>query len=251
MKTNSQKQNTTGLSRRALGFLFMFAIVMGITAAKAQTNPRTGLNALLTPDNCVLLLIDHQPFQFAALPSHPTQMVINNTVALAKTAKVFKVPTLLTTIIEERGGLIIKQIQDVFPDQKPLNRTNLNSWEDQRVVDWVKKTGKKKLVIAGLWTEVCVALPAIHAMGEGYEVYVVADASGGISTEAHEMAMHRLIAAGAIPITHDVFQAELQRDWIRTETANQLGPILLEHGGSLGTSLSWETQLLNTPKPKK
>jgi nicotinamidase-related amidase len=111
----------------------------------AQRNPKAGLDALLTPDNCVLLLIDHQPFQFAGLRSHDSQTIINNVVGLARGAKLFGVPTLLTTVLEERGGYLIKQLQDVFPDQKPINRTFINAWEDARVIEWVKKTGRKKL----------------------------------------------------------------------------------------------------------
>ncbi len=125
---------------------------------------RVGLEALLTPDNCVLLLIDHQPFQLANVNSHEPTMVINNVTGLAKTAKVYGVPTVLTTVNEQRGGLIFKSIQDVFPDQKTIDRTFINSWEDKGVVDAVKKTGRKKLVIAALWSEMCLAMPAIHAM---------------------------------------------------------------------------------------
>src|SRR5688500_8873222 len=105
-------------------------------------NSKAGLDALLTPDNCALILIDHQPFQFAGLRSHDTQTIINNVVGLAKSAKVFGVPTLLTTVIQDRGGYIIKPLQDVFPEQKPIDRTFINTWEDDRVVQWVKKTGK-------------------------------------------------------------------------------------------------------------
>src|ERR1700761_6815283 len=109
-------------------------------------NPKTGLGALLTPDNCALILIDHQPFQFAGVRSHDTQTIINNVVGLAKSAKAFSVPTLLTTVVEERGGLLLKQLQDVFPDQKPINRTFINTFEDARCIDWLKKTGRKKVV---------------------------------------------------------------------------------------------------------
>ena len=150
-------------------------------------NPHAGIEALLTPQDSVLLLIDHQGFQFANLHSHEPQLVVNNVVGLAKTAKLFGVPTILTTVLEERGGRIIKGIQSVFPEQKPINRTFINAWQDARLVDVVKKTGRKKLVIAALWTEVCLAMPAIQAQGEGYEVYAVSDASGGVSVEAHAM----------------------------------------------------------------
>ncbi|MDL2141684.1 hydrolase [Flavobacterium tructae] len=210
-------------------------------------NNKTGLNALLTPDNCALLLIDHQPFQFAGLRSHDSQTIVNNVVGLTKAAKAFNVPTLFTTVLEERGGLLIKQLQDIFPEQQPINRTFINTWEDQRVVDWVKATGKKKIVMAALWTEICLAMPVIQALGEGYEVYIVTDASGGVSLEAHEMAVLRMIQAGAVPITWGVFSAELQRDWARTESVPALAEILFDHSGNVGTSLRWELQLLATP----
>ncbi|RKH36958.1 hydrolase [Corallococcus sicarius] len=214
----------------------------------APQNPKIGLNALLTPDNCVMILIDHQPFQFAGVRSHDTQTVINNVVGLARAAKLFKVPTLLTTVLEERGGLLLKQLQDVFPEQKPINRTFINTWEDARVVEWVKKSGKKKIVMAALWTEICLAMPTIQALGEGYEVYIVTDASGGVSVEAHEVAVQRMVQAGAVPITWTVFASELQRDWARTDTVPGLAQMLVDHMGNVGTSFVWEQQLLNTPK---
>lgn len=211
-----------------------------------EKNPKAGLGALLTPDNCALILIDHQPFQFAGLRSHDSQTIINNVVGLAKAAKVFGVPTLLTTVVESKGGLLLKQLQDVFPDQKPLDRTWINAWEDKNVIDWVEKTGKKKIVIAALWSEICLAMPAIQAAGEGYEVYVVTDASGGVSLEAHEMAVQRMIQAGVVPITWMVFGSELQRDWARTDSVPELAQSLIDHSGNVGTSLLWEWQLLAT-----
>jgi nicotinamidase-related amidase len=213
---------------------------------KMDTNAKAGLGALLTPENSALILIDHQPFQFAGLRSHDSQTIINNVVGLAKTAKVFDVPTLLTTVVEERGGYLIKQLQDVFPEQKPINRTFINAWEDKRVVDWVKRTGRKKIVIAALWTEICLAFPAIQAAGEGYDVYAVTDASGGVSVEAHEMAIHRMMQAGVTPITWNVLAAELQRDWARIETVAGVGQALMEHAGNIGTNYLWEQQLLAT-----
>jgi len=218
---------------------------------ETQPNPKAGLQAMLTPDNCVLVLIDHQPFQFAGLRSHDTQTVINNVVGLAKSAKAFNVPTLLTTVVQDRGGLLLKQLQDVFPEQKPIDRTFINTWEDERVVAWVKKTGRKKIVMAALWTEICLAFPVIHALGDGYEVYFVTDASGGVSLEAHEMAVQRMIQAGGVPLTWTVFASELQRDWARTATVPALGQMLVEHMGNVGTSLLWELQLLNAPRPEQ
>ena len=212
-----------------------------------QTFTKVGLDALLTPENCVLLLIDHQPFQLANVNSHDPTMVINNVTGLAKVAKVYGVPTILTAVVAERGGEIFKQVQAVFPDQKPIDRTFINSWEDSRVVAAVKKTGRKKLVIAALWSEMCLAMPAIHAMGEGYDVYVVTDASGGVSPESHDMAIRRLVAAGAQPITWIGMYGELQRDWARTEKQGEVAQILFDHAGGTGAALAWEMQLLRAP----
>jgi nicotinamidase-related amidase len=215
-----------------------------------QTFTKIGLDALLTPENCVLLLIDHQPFQLANVNSHEPTMVINNVTGLAKTAKAYGIPTILTTVNEERGGVIFKQIQAVFPDQKPINRTFINAWEDRRVVEAVKKTGRKKLVIAALWTEMCLAMPAIHAMEDGYDVYVVTDASGGVTPEAHDMAIRRLVAAGAQPITWLGLAGELQRDWARTEHLGEVAQILIDHAGASGSVFQWEMQLLGATQFK-
>jgi nicotinamidase-related amidase len=222
---------------------------MKSTTSSDTVTSKAGLGALLAPDNCVLMLIDHQPFQIAGLRSHDTQSMINNVVGLAKSAKMFGVPTLLTTVLEERGGFVIKPLQDLFPEQKPINRTFINTWQDARVVDWVKKSGRKKIVMAALWTEICLAMPAIQALGEGYEVYIVTDASGGVSIEAHEMAIQRMIQAGAVPITWTVLASELQRDWARTATLPALSQMLVEHMGVVGTSFTWEQQLLTTAAP--
>jgi nicotinamidase-related amidase len=213
-------------------------------------NPKAGLGALLTPDNSVLLLIDHQPYQFANLHSHEPTMIVNNVIGLAKTAKVFGVPTILTTVLEERGGFLIKGLQDVLPDQKPINRTYINTWEDRRVVEAVEKTGRKKIVMAALWTEVCLAMPTIHALGEGYEVYIVTDASGGVSVEAHDMAVRRMIGAGAVPMTWLAVGAEWQRDWAREKTVAPLGEALMEHAGATGVATAWEFQLLGAARSK-
>ena len=205
-----------------------------------QTFPKVGLDALLTPENCAVLLIDHQPSQLANVNSHDPTIVINNVTGLAKTAKAFGIPTILTTISAKRGGEIFKQIQAVFPDQKPIDRTFINSWEDRRVVEAVKSTGRKKLVIAALWSEMCLAQPAIHAMGDGFDVYAVTDASGGVSPEAHDMAVRRVVAAGAQPITWLAMAGELQRDWARTERLGAVAQILFDHAGASGTVLAWE-----------
>lgn len=213
--------------------------------------PKIGLEALLRPEDSIVVLIDHQPYQMANLNSHEPMMIINNTVGLAKAAKAFDVPTILTTVIEERGGYIFKSIQEVFPDQKPINRTFINTWEDPKVTDIVKESGRKQLVLAGLWTEVCVAMPAIQAMAEGYDVFVVTDACGSVSAEAHDMAVRRMVQAGIVPINWMAVAAEWQRDWARMETATKIGEVILEHGGGSGIALAWELQLLATPVPNE
>lgn len=209
-----------------------------------MNNNKTGLKALLRPEDSILVLIDHQPFQFANLNSHEPTMIINNVVGLAKGAKVFDVPTILTTVIEERGGYLIKALQDVLPDQKPIDRTSINTWEDPKVTDLVKKSGRKQLILAALWTEVCLAMPAIQALEEGYDVFIVTDASGGVSAETHDMAVRRMVQAGAVPITWMAVLAEWQRDWAREKTAGALAGVLVDHGGGSGVAFAWEMQLL-------
>jgi nicotinamidase-related amidase len=215
-----------------------------------QALTKVGLDALLTPENCVVVLIDHQPFQLANVNSHEPTMVINNVTGLAMTAKAYGIPTVLTTVREESGGYIFKGIQDIFPEQKPINRTYINAWEDKRVVEAVKKTGRKKIVFAALWTEMCLAMPAIQAMGDGYDVYVVTDASGGVSVEAHEMAIRRLVAAGAQPITWLAMAGELQRDWARTKYLADVARIFANYAGATGVAVAWETQLLRASEIK-
>lgn len=212
-----------------------------------EKSPKTGLQGLLRPEDSILVLIDHQPYQFTNLNSHEPTMIINNVIGLAKTAKAFNVPTILTTVIEERGGYIIKGLQDVFPEQKPINRTFINTWEDPNVTDIVKKSGRKQLILAGLFTEICVAMPAIQALGEGYEVFVAVDACGGVTSEAHEMAVRRMVQVGVVPINWLAILGEWQRDWARTDTAALVAGVVLEHGGASAVALAWEMQLLATP----
>jgi len=195
-----------------------------------------------TAENSALLLIDHQYLQLLALCSHPNETVVNNATFLAKAAKLFKVPTLLTTAFAERQALF-QEVQAVFPEQQAIDRTGLNSWDDPRVIDWVKKTGKKKLVMAGLWTEVCLSMPVIDALADGYDVYIVTDASGGGNAESHERGVQRMVQAGAQPLTTIAYVSELQRDWARP-TADAVAKLFAEHGGGFGQGLRWEWQLL-------
>ncbi|MFJ4605535.1 MULTISPECIES: hydrolase [Pseudomonas] len=210
---------------------------------------RNGLASLLRPEDSVLVLIDHQPFQLTNLNSHDPHAAVNCATALAKAAKAFNVPTILTSVIAERGGWIFPQITDVFPGQKVIDRTLINTWEDKKVVDAVKATGRKQLVLAGLWTEVCVAMPAIQALGEGWDVTVVTDACGGVSVEAHQVAIQRMVGAGANVMTWLAVMAEWQRDWARLDTAGAVTDVLLQHAAGSGIAYLWEQQLLDTPVP--
>jgi nicotinamidase-related amidase len=216
----------------------------------SSSKKKFGLEALLTPEESVLVLIDHQPFQFANLHSHEPTMVVNNVVGLAKAAKAFKVPTILTTVTEERGGYLIKGVQEVFPDQKPINRTTLNAWEDKRVVDAVKNTGRQQLIFAALWTEICLAYPVIHSLADGYDVSFVTDASGGTTREAHDMAVLRMIQAGATPLTWIGVMSEWQRDWAREATIPAVADVTVAHSGGSGVAFLWEMQLLKAGEKK-
>jgi nicotinamidase-related amidase len=239
----------TGDAERGVGLSLITDAVLLRIECEAMMNAvskKTGLEALLTPEDSVLILIDHQAFQFANVHSHEPTMILNNVIGLAKTAKAFGVPTILTTVVEERGGYLVKGLQDVFPESKPINRSFINAWQDPRVVEAVKQTGRRKVIMASLWTEVCLAMPALQAQGEGYDVFIVTDASGGVSVEAHDMAVQRMIQAGIVPITWLAVLCEWQRDWARQAALAQLVEVIIQHGGGTGVAFAWEQQLLNT-----
>ncbi|MFD7448687.1 hydrolase [Kitasatospora sp. NPDC059827] len=190
---------------------------------------------LLTPDNAVVLFVDHQPQMFFGTGSGDRTAIINATVGLAKAARAFDVPAVLTTVAAESfSGPLLPQLGAVFPEAKILDRTSMNAWEDEAVVEAVKATGRGKVVIAGLWTEVCLVLPVLSMIDQGYEVYVVTDASGGVSPQAHEHAIQRMTQAGAVPVTWVQVLLELQRDWARTETYGAVMEIVKEHAGAYG-----------------
>ncbi|WP_327712792.1 hydrolase [Streptomyces sp. NBC_00464] len=193
---------------------------------------------LLTPDNCAVLFVDHQPQMFFGTGSGDRTAIINSTLGLAKAAKVFHVPVVLSTVAAESfSGPIMPQLAAVFPEKEIIDRTTMNAWEDVAFVEAVKATGRKKLVVAGLWTEVCVVLPTLSAISQGYDVYVVTDASGGVSPQAHEHAIQRMVQGGAIPVTWVQVLLELQRDWARTESYVPVTEVVKEHGGAYGLGL--------------
>ncbi|WP_417634339.1 hydrolase [Enterobacter hormaechei] len=209
---------------------------------------------VLTPANCQIIFIDHQPQMAFGVQSIDRQVLKNNTVALAKAAKVFNIPTIITTVeTESFSGNTYPELLDVFPGQDILERTSMNSWDDQKVRDALKANGKKKVVVAGLWTEVCNNSFALCAMLEGdYEIYMVADASGGTSKEAHDFAMQRMIQAGVIPVTWQQVMLKWQRDWAHKETYTAVMDIVREHSGAYGMGVDYAyTMVHKAPSRQK
>ena len=196
---------------------------------------------VLTPQNCQMIFIDQQPQMAFGVQSIDRQVLKNNVVGLAKAAKVFNIPTTITTVeTTSFSGNTFPELLDVFPENDILERTSMNSWDDQKVRDALAKNGKKKVVVSGLWTEVCNNTFALCAMLEGdYEIYMVADASGGTSKEAHDFAMQRMIQAGVIPVTWQQVMLEWQRDWAHKETYNAVMDIVKEHSGAYGMGVDY------------
>jgi nicotinamidase-related amidase len=202
--------------------------------------PANRVHGLLTPQNCAVIFIDHQPQMTFGVASMDRQLLLNNTVGLAKAAKIFKVPVILTTVeTKSFSGLMWPQLLEVFPDKEPIERSSMNSWEDKKFVAEVEQIGRKKLVIAALWTEVCLCFPAIQAVEAGYEVYAVEDASGGTSEVAHRAAMQRMIQAGVVPVTWVQVLLEFQRDWARRETYDAVMDVVLTHAGAYGQGVEY------------
>jgi len=202
---------------------------------------------LLTPDNSQVLFIDQQPQMAFGVQSIDRQVLKNNVVALAKAAKVFGVPTTITTVeTESFSGHTYPELLAVFPENKILERTSMNSWDDQNVRDALAKTGKKKIVVSGLWTEVCNLMFALCAIKEGdYQIYMVADASGGTSADAHKYAMDRMVQAGVIPVTWQQVLLEWQRDWARKKTYDATLAVVKEHSGAYGMGVDYAYTLVH------
>jgi len=187
---------------------------------------------LLTPKNAALLIIDFQPVQVASIMTMDRRTLVANITAVARTAKLYGLPVILSTV-NVRTGInkpTIADLQKVLPDVEAIDRTAINAWEDTDFVAAVKATGRRKLVMAALWTEVCLTFPALDAMREGFEVYPVVDAVGGTSATAHKAGLQRIVQAGGQPVSWVQFVCELQRDWNRTETAKGFAQILFPGG---------------------
>jgi len=205
---------------------------------------------LLTPDNCVVTLIDHQPQMLFGVTSIDRQTLINNVVGFSKAARLFGVPTILSTVeTKQFSGNIWPQLKAQFPEQTPIERTSMNSWDDPNFVAAVKKTGRKKIVLAGLWTQVCVAFPSIQAIADGYEVYVVEDLCGDLDLRIHEAAMRRVEQAGAKPVTWIQVMLEWQRDWAWTETYPAVMDIVKSHAGAYGMGVEYAYTMVHGAGP--
>jgi nicotinamidase-related amidase len=236
---NLENQNTVSPDR--------IASQDGSDANRNGETPMPNFLDLLTPENSQLLFIDQQPQMAFGVQSIDRQTLKNNVVALAKAAKVFGVPATITTVeTESFSGHTYPELLAVFPQNRILERTSMNSWDDQNVRDALAATGRKKIVVSGLWTEVCNLMFALSAMQEGdYEIYMVADASGGTSSDAHKYAMDRMVQAGVIPVTWQQVLLEWQRDWAHKKTYDATIALVQEHSGAYGMGVDYAYTLVH------
>lgn len=201
---------------------------------------------LLNGADHTLIMIDFQSQMAFATKSIDASLLRNNAALISKAANVFKVPTILTTVAEKSfSGPMFSEITNAFKGQKMLDRTSMNTWEDNAVIDEVNRIGKNRLVFAGLWTSVCIVGPTLSALEQGFEVYVIADACGDISDEAHERAMDRMVQAGVRPMTSLQYLLELQRDWARTDTYEATTNVAKENGGAYGLGVIYAKSMFN------
>lgn len=211
----------------------------------AQIQPHTD-GGLITKDNCAVAFIDHQPQMTFGVANIERQQLVNNVVLLAEAAREFGVPAVLTAVeTESFSGYIWPQLMDVFPDQQPIERSSMNSWDDEAFRDAIRATGKKNIVLAGLWTEVCVAWPTLNMLAEGYNVYIVEDACGATSALAHDAAMRRCVQAGAVPMTTLATVLEFQRDWKNREHYDALMDLFRRRGGAYGSGIEYAYSMVH------
>jgi nicotinamidase-related amidase len=217
-----------------------------------RTKMNTNKLELLTPQNCQMIFIDHQPQMAFGVQSIDRQTLKNNVVGLAKAAKIFNIPTTITTVeTQSFSGHTYPELLDVFPNAPLLERTSMNSWDDQKVRDALARNDRKKIVVSGLWTEVCNCTFALSAMLEGdYEIYMVADASGGTSLEAHNYAMDRMVQAGVVPMTWQQVLLEWQRDWAKKETYNETIALVQKHSGAYGMGVDYAYTMVHKAEPR-
>lgn len=208
--------------------------------AEESGRPKLSEKGLLTPDNCVVAIIDLQPQMLFGVANFDRQTIINNNVALSKAARVFGVPVVLSTVeTKSFSGNMWPQIQAIFPELTPIERSSMNSWDDKNFVAAIEKSGRKKIVMSGLWTETCVALPTVQAIHDGYDIHVVEDCCGDVSQLAHDNAMKRVIQAGAKPVTALSVMLEWQRDWAHKGTYDAVMDIVKTHFGAYGVGVEY------------
>lgn len=218
----------------------------------AQILPDTD-DGLLTKDNSALVFIDHQPqMSFGVGSGIDRQLLVNNVLMLAKGAKEFGVPTILTTVeTESFSGPMWPQLLDVFPEQEPIERTGMNSWDTPAFREAVRATGRKNIILSGLWTEVCITWPTLNMLSEGYNIYVVEDACAGTSPAAHEAALSRMVQAGAVRMTTVATVLEFQRDWANRDHYNALMDLFREHGGAYGVGIEYAYTMVHKAPPAR
>lgn len=207
---------------------------------------------LLTADNCAVIFIDHQPQMFFGVANIDRQNLLNNVMVLAKTARIFQAPVILT-VVESQGfnGGITPQLLDLFRDRTPIERSSMNAWDSPEFVAAVKKIGRKNVLIAALWSEVSLAFPALQMLEEGYGVYAVEDASGGTSDVAHAAAIRRIEQAGAVSVTALQVLLEFQRDWARKEHHDEVMAVVREHCGAYGQGVEYAATMVQKIPPDR
>jgi nicotinamidase-related amidase len=202
-------------------------------------------NVLLDPEKTAVVIVDHQPQMYFGVQGMCRSMIENNVIGLAKAAKVFNVPCVLTTVAAKTfSGYMWSKLQDVYPDYVPIDRTSINCWEDENLKSAVKQTGRKNIVLAGLWTEACVLFPALSMTQDGFKVYVAVDACGGASEIAHDMAVQRMVQAGASPCTWLQIMLEWQRDWNNKDTYDKVMTVIKDHAGAYGLGVEYSETML-------
>jgi nicotinamidase-related amidase len=214
---------------------------MSLSAYAQKPSPE-----LLTPTNHTLVMIDHESQMAFAVKSTDIEELRNNTGLVAGGSKIFKVPTVVTTVAEKSfSGPVFTELSDFYPPSAScIDRTTMNAWEDQKAFKAIVEKGKKRIVFAGLWTSVCIAGPALSARAEGYDVFVITDACGDVSVEAHEMAINRMAQAGIKMMTSTQYVLELQRDWARSETYVAVTDLFKKYGGAYGIGLHYAHTML-------
>jgi nicotinamidase-related amidase len=225
-------------ARAALATLALTSMALQISPARAD------LREPLSPQNCAVLLVDLQPQYAFSVHSIDSSKLINNATGVSKAARVFGVPTIFTTInAKSFAGSMFTEVVNARPDVTPIDRTSINALTDERVQSAVERTQRKKILVGGLWTDSCVTLPVLSLLKQGYEVYVLTDVAGDVDESSHQMAIQRMVQAGAVPVTWLAVMLEWQGDWANSATAGQVGEIALQHGGAWGLGIAYAKEM--------